>query len=147
MSDSGTIRNRDSAKSKISKKLSPETEKNGTTMNGSSSSQKKKKGGPTGISGGMNRQLRKLFLLLVGFGFLAILYLYVTKEHRSTPLHSVNWWDENIFFKIGLQKKTYAVIIDAGSTGSRVLAFEFYQDLRGGNSITIMVTDKWHKIN
>jgi len=52
-------------------------------------------------------------------------------NENSGPSHSVNWWDENIHLPFGLQKKTYAVVIDAGSTGSRVLAFEFHQSIKG----------------
>lgn len=32
---------------------------------------------------------------------------------------------------LGVQEKVYAVVIDAGSTGSRVLAFTFFRSLAG----------------
>jgi ectonucleoside triphosphate diphosphohydrolase 5/6 len=44
--------------------------------------------------------------------------------------HATNALDK-VAFGLGLQKHSYAVIIDAGSTGSRVLAFTFHESVIG----------------
>lgn len=44
--------------------------------------------------------------------------------------HATNALDK-VAFTLGLQKHSYAVIIDAGSTGSRVLAFTFHESVIG----------------
>jgi hypothetical protein len=44
--------------------------------------------------------------------------------------HATNVLDK-LAFILGLQKHSYAVIIDAGSTGSRVLAFTFHESITG----------------
>lgn len=44
--------------------------------------------------------------------------------------HRVNTLDK-ISAALGVQEKVYAVVIDAGSTGSRVLAFTFFRSLTG----------------
>jgi ectonucleoside triphosphate diphosphohydrolase 5/6 len=63
----------------------------------------------------------------------ALVYYVCLTGNTSVPSHSVNWWDENFHLRFGLQKKTYAVVIDAGSTGSRVSAFEFHQSIKDRN--------------
>ena len=51
----------------------------------------------------------------------------------KTPHHSTNVLDK-MSVVLGLQEHAYTVVIDAGSTGSRVLAFTFHRSL-SGNSI------------
>ncbi|XP_069684351.1 ectonucleoside triphosphate diphosphohydrolase 5 isoform X2 [Periplaneta americana] len=46
----------------------------------------------------------------------------------SAYTHATNALDR-VAFMLGLQKHSYAVIIDAGSTGSRVLAFTFHESI------------------
>jgi ectonucleoside triphosphate diphosphohydrolase 5/6 len=48
--------------------------------------------------------------------------------------HATNVLDK-LAFVLGLQKHSYAVIIDAGSTGSRVLAFTFHESVIGKSVI------------
>ena len=48
------------------------------------------------------------------------------------PHHSTNFLDK-LSLTLGLQEHVYTVVIDAGSTGSRVLAFTFHRSLSGEN--------------
>ncbi|MCL4135169.1 UNVERIFIED_CONTAM: hypothetical protein GTU68_024562 [Idotea baltica] len=57
--------------------------------------------------------------------------------HRVNPL-------DKISAALGVQEKVYAVIIDAGSTGSRVLAFTFYRSLTD-NSLKLD-DELWHEV-
>lgn len=106
--------------------------------NGSSSlrERKDKKGagdanyakGPSTMKRGSTskRGLYFLVLCLVGFATWTVIF-----SNTNSASHSVTWWDENVHLRFGFQKLTYAVIIDAGSTGTRVLGFEFHQSLKG----------------
>jgi len=51
-----------------------------------------------------------------------------------SPHHSTNFLDK-LSLSLGLQEPVYTVVIDAGSTGSRVLAFTFHRSLSGYYSI------------
>ncbi len=44
--------------------------------------------------------------------------------------HSTNLLDK-MSLALGLQEDVYTIVIDAGSTGSRVLAFTFHRSLSG----------------
>lgn len=44
--------------------------------------------------------------------------------------HTVNSLDR-VSVALGVQEKVHAVVLDAGSTGSRVLAFTFFKSLSG----------------
>lgn len=48
----------------------------------------------------------------------------------KSPHHSTNFLDK-MSVPLGLQEHVYTVVIDAGSTGSRVLAFTFHRSLSG----------------
>lgn len=48
----------------------------------------------------------------------------------SPYTHATNFLDK-VAFILGLQKHSYAVIVDAGSTASRVLAFTFHESIIG----------------
>ena len=62
-----------------------------------------------------------------------------------SPHHSTNFLDK-ISLSLGLQEPVYTVVIDAGSTGSRVLAFTFHRSLSGiilhlcGNDLYVILT-------
>jgi ectonucleoside triphosphate diphosphohydrolase 5/6 len=48
---------------------------------------------------------------------------------------------------IGLEAKAHAVVIDAGSTGSRVLAFTFKRDFFNGAGSHLKLEDElWHQV-
>jgi hypothetical protein len=51
-----------------------------------------------------------------------------------SPHHSTNFLDK-LSLSLGLQEHVYTVVIDAGSTGSRVLAFTFHRSLSGLSSL------------
>ncbi|XP_049841284.1 ectonucleoside triphosphate diphosphohydrolase 5 isoform X1 [Schistocerca gregaria] len=57
-----------------------------------------------------------------------ILGSYTNVLPWNIPGHATNVLD-NIAYSLGIQKHVYAVIIDAGSTGSRVLAFAFHESV------------------
>ncbi|KAF4525597.1 hypothetical protein B566_EDAN015535 [Ephemera danica] len=75
------------------------------------------------------------FLFLLGgvtFVFIFIVGTYYQVLPWNMYAHGTNTLD-NLALKLGLQKHVYAVVIDAGSTGSRVLAFTFHKSLIDGN--------------
>lgn len=126
MSDSAQVRNR-------------ERIKGSTNGHGSSSSKASLNGSRVTkeTDGEMIRPpllSRKLTLVIALFFFAIFFWAFgLSGNDNDGPSHSVNWWDENVHLRFGLQKKTYAVVIDAGSTGSRVLAFEFHQSIKDRN--------------
>ncbi|KAG8227954.1 hypothetical protein J437_LFUL008761, partial [Ladona fulva] len=77
--------------------------------------------------------LQKFFLILIIFvtSIIIIIGSYYQVLPWSVYTHGTNALD-NLALTLGIQKHTHAVIIDAGSTGSRVLAFTFHQSY-GGN--------------
>nr|CAD7590673.1 unnamed protein product [Timema genevievae] len=73
------------------------------------------------------RNLQKWFLILVVFvSVTLIIGSYNDALPWNVNLHAVSTLDK-LAFLLGLQKQVYGIIIDAGSTGSRVLAFTFHE--------------------
>lgn len=70
-------------------------------------------------------------VILFGIFVLVLLAWALFFSGPSVPNHSVGWWDENVYLRFGLSKEAYAVVLDAGSTGTRVLAFAFHQSVNG----------------
>lgn len=52
---------------------------------------------------------------------------------------------EQILHSLGLEPRVHAVVIDAGSTGSRVLAFTFKHDFLNGNQLKL-VDELWKQV-
>lgn len=59
-----------------------------------------------------------------------------------TPHHSTNFLDK-LSLSLGLQEHVYTVVIDAGSTGSRVLAFTFHRSLSGDEKVLLVHVCLW----
>ncbi|XP_059480536.1 ectonucleoside triphosphate diphosphohydrolase 5-like isoform X2 [Neocloeon triangulifer] len=72
------------------------------------------------------------FLCLSVCFFVVIIGAYFQALPWNLYAHGTNALD-NFAFSLGLQTHVYAVVIDAGSTGSRVLAFTFHKSLIDGN--------------
>ncbi|XP_029708529.1 ectonucleoside triphosphate diphosphohydrolase 5 isoform X1 [Aedes albopictus] len=67
------------------------------------------------------------FCLVVSASLLIFLFLAYTDSFHPIV--------DTIAGKLGYHEKTYAVVIDAGSTGSRVLAFEFHRGYLDGRLV------------
>ncbi|XP_055917344.1 nucleoside diphosphate phosphatase ENTPD5 isoform X1 [Eupeodes corollae] len=76
----------------------------------------------SGPSGKATSNLKLSFLCLIVSAFLLLIVLGVYMDSMS-PIF------ERIASKFGYDKTQYAIIIDAGSTGSRVLAYKFHRSL------------------
>lgn len=69
-------------------------------------------------------------------GFLGImLFGYIAIANDLKPIHVGSKAIDSIAFSFNVQKPFYVVIIDAGSTGSRVLAFSFHTSIMNGNIV------------
>ncbi|XP_021944205.1 ectonucleoside triphosphate diphosphohydrolase 5 isoform X3 [Folsomia candida] len=103
----------------------------GASSNGESSSKLNTKDKMKRVPGGGRPRNRKV--VIGGLLVLALLAWMFLFNGSSTPMHSVGWLDENVYLRFGLNKEVYAVVLDAGSTGTRVLAFAFHQSVHDNN--------------
>lgn len=70
-------------------------------------------------------------LVLLGTLFLG----YIAIANDLKPMRIGSKAIDTLAFSFNLQKPFYVVVIDAGSTGSRVLAFSFHESILNGNLI------------
>lgn len=70
-------------------------------------------------------------LMLLGTLFLG----YIAIANDLKPMRIGSKAIDKLAFSFNLQKSFYVVVIDAGSTGSRVLAFSFHESIVNGNLI------------
>lgn len=111
-----------------------------SVKNGSSKNKKDIKNGGDYVKDGLlsGQKMKRVVapprskrIYLIGAFVLSLVVWALLFSGPSAPSHSVGWWDENVYLRFGLQKQTYAVVLDAGSTGTRVLAFAFHQSVKG----------------
>lgn len=76
---------------------------------------------------------RKYFTILVVFGTLFLGYVAIANDLK--PIRIGSKAIDTLALSFNLQKPFYVVVIDAGSTGSRVLAFSFHESILNGNLI------------
>ncbi|XP_011145148.1 ectonucleoside triphosphate diphosphohydrolase 5 isoform X2 [Harpegnathos saltator] len=76
---------------------------------------------------------RKYFTILVILGILFLGYIAIANDLK--PIRIGGKAIDSLAFSLNLQKPFYVVVIDAGSTGSRVLAFSFHESILNGNLI------------
>ncbi|CAG0896263.1 unnamed protein product [Darwinula stevensoni] len=79
-------------------------------------------------------------LCIAGTASFYVLFMVLlhTLGPESTRKHAADTLD-SLSYKLSLQKRFHAVIMDAGSTGSRVLAFTFHRSLMDG---TLKIDDE-----
>ncbi|XP_011268404.1 ectonucleoside triphosphate diphosphohydrolase 5 isoform X1 [Camponotus floridanus] len=80
-----------------------------------------------------NQLGRKYFTMLVLLGTLFLGYIAIANDLK--PMRIGSKAIDTLAFSFNLQKPFYVVVIDAGSTGSRVLAFSFHESILNGNLI------------
>lgn len=76
---------------------------------------------------------RKHFTVLMILGTLFLGYIAIANDLK--PIRIGSKAIDSLAFSFNLQKPLYVVVIDAGSTGSRVLAFSFHESILNGNLV------------
>ncbi|XP_020280514.1 ectonucleoside triphosphate diphosphohydrolase 5 isoform X2 [Pseudomyrmex gracilis] len=76
---------------------------------------------------------RKYFTVMMVLGVLFLGYIAIANDLK--PIRIGSKAIDTLAFSFNLQKPFYVVVIDAGSTGSRVLAFSFHESILNGNLI------------
>ncbi|KAK9870841.1 hypothetical protein WA026_009806 [Henosepilachna vigintioctopunctata] len=87
-------------------------------------------------------QTSLLCLILSG----TILTLFGILYIDSIPWHIGTFVIDKVAFNFGYHKPIYAVVIDAGSTGSRVLAYTFHESYIGSNLVLDKELFKYNKV-
>lgn len=75
---------------------------------------------------------QKPIIILILLGILFLGYLLIANDLKTSTFNASI---DNIASSFNLQKPFYAVVVDCGSTGSRVLAFTFHSSLINGELI------------
>jgi len=90
----------------------------------------------------IDQNFTKLIFLLCFLVFLfgIILVLFPESYIALNSVKSMDW----TFLKLGISSKLYAVVLDAGSTGSRVLAFTFYENPLTKN--LLLAEEVWEEV-
>ena len=76
---------------------------------------------------------RRYYTIVVLLGLMVLGYIAIANDLK--PFHLGSKAIDSLAFSFNLQKPFYVVIIDAGSTGSRVLAFAFHTSIMTGNLV------------
>ncbi|XP_003490259.1 ectonucleoside triphosphate diphosphohydrolase 5 isoform X1 [Bombus impatiens] len=76
---------------------------------------------------------KKYFVVIALLGILFLGYIAIAYDLKPVRLGSKAI--DTLAFSFNLQKPFYVVVIDAGSTGSRALAFSFHESILGGNLV------------
>nr|XP_045613674.1 ectonucleoside triphosphate diphosphohydrolase 5-like isoform X2 [Procambarus clarkii] len=98
-------------------------------------------------SGKMHAPFRLMRLLFYGVVFSLTTLIILVTLNNTWPMksvgHNTNSLD-HVSVALGVQERVHAVIIDAGSTGSRVLAFTFFKSLT--DSSLKLDDELWHEV-
>ncbi|KAK2579445.1 hypothetical protein KPH14_002654 [Odynerus spinipes] len=74
-----------------------------------------------------NQLGRRYFIIVTVLGILFLGYIGIAKDLK--PIRIGSKVIDTLAFSLNIQKPFYVVVIDAGSTGSRVLAFSFHESI------------------
>jgi len=76
---------------------------------------------------------KKYFTMLIVLGTLFLGYIAIANDLK--PIRIGSKAIDTLALSFNLQKPFYVIVIDAGSTGSRVLAFSFHESILNGNLV------------
>lgn len=76
---------------------------------------------------------RRYFMVITVLGVLFLGYIALANDLKPVRLGAKAI--DTLALSLSIQSRFYVVVIDAGSTGSRALAFSFYESVFGGNLI------------
>ncbi|XP_076299140.1 ectonucleoside triphosphate diphosphohydrolase NTPase isoform X2 [Lasioglossum baleicum] len=76
---------------------------------------------------------RRYFMVITVLGVLFLGYIAMANDLKPVRLGTKAI--DTLALSLSIQSRFYVVVIDAGSTGSRALAFSFYESVFGGNLI------------
>ncbi|XP_051157766.1 ectonucleoside triphosphate diphosphohydrolase 5 isoform X1 [Leptopilina boulardi] len=80
-----------------------------------------------------SKTIVRRYYTLIFLGFMIFGYVAIANDLK--PFHLGGKAIDSVAFSLNFQKPFYVVIIDAGSTGSRVLAFSFHTSIINGNLV------------
>ncbi|XP_031841057.1 ectonucleoside triphosphate diphosphohydrolase NTPase isoform X2 [Nomia melanderi] len=89
--------------------------------------------GETKIRPKKGQPSRRYFMVVALLGILFLGYIAIAYDFKPVRLGSKAI--DTLALSLSLQSRFYVVVVDAGSTGSRALAFSFYESVLGGNLI------------